>query len=128
MAEAGIPGDRPAGQAETHRHLLERRKELRSDRVIETSYALIERTLVLQATGQRVGCNRISVITNKEPLAFMAIECTFKVPVFVTSFRQRPLNRSQQDLPDPGWASGAQNQNSHARCSQPIVVINGHNT
>lgn len=93
----------------------------------ETSCALFERTLVVQATGQRFGCNRISVITNKGPLTFMAIECTFKVPVFVTSFLQRPLNRSRQDLSDPGRTSGAQIQNSHARCSQPIVVINSHN-
>jgi transposase len=65
---------------------------LRSDHVTGTSYAPVGRTPVIRATGQRVGGNMISAITNKGALAFMVFQGKFKAPVFV-AFLQRLLKQ-----------------------------------
>jgi transposase len=65
---------------------------LRSDHVTGTSYAPVGQTPVIRATGQRVGCNMISAITNKGALAFMVFQGKFKAPVFV-EFMQRLLKQ-----------------------------------
>lgn len=61
---------------------------LRSDHVTGTSYALVGQTPVVQATGQRFGCNMISAITNKGALAFMVFTGKFQAPVFVEFMRR----------------------------------------
>ena len=65
---------------------------LRSDHVTGTSYAPLGHTPVIRATGQRVGCNMISAITNKGALAFMVFQGQFKAPVFV-EFMKRLLKQ-----------------------------------
>lgn len=65
---------------------------LRSDHVTGTSYAPVGQTPVIRATGQRVGCNMISAITNKGALAFMVFQGKFKAPVFV-EFMKRLLKQ-----------------------------------
>jgi transposase len=65
---------------------------LRSDHVTGTSYAPVGHTPVIRATGQRVGCNMISAITNKGALAFMVFQGKFKAPVFV-AFMKRLLKQ-----------------------------------
>lgn len=61
---------------------------LRSDHVTGTSYAPVGRTPVIRATGQRLGCNRLSAITNKGALAFRVVQGKFKAPVFVAFLRR----------------------------------------
>jgi len=61
---------------------------LRSDHVTGTSYALVGQTPVVQATGQRFGCNMISAITNKGALAFMVFTGKFQAPVFIEFMRR----------------------------------------
>lgn len=66
---------------------------LRSDHVTGTSYAPMGQTPVIQATGQRFGCNMISAITNKGALAFMVFTGKFKAPALV-DFMRRLLKQS----------------------------------
>jgi len=61
---------------------------LRSDHVTGTSYAPVGQTPVVQATGQRFGCNMISAITNKGALAFMVFTGKFQAPVFIEFMRR----------------------------------------
>ena len=63
-----------------------------SDHVTGTSDASVERTPVVQATGQRFGCNMTSAIINKGALAFMVFEAQLTAPVFVV-FMQRLLKQ-----------------------------------
>ena len=65
---------------------------LRSDHVTGTSFAPVGETPVIRATGQRLGCNMISAITNKGALAFMVFQGKFQAPVFV-QFLQRLLKQ-----------------------------------
>lgn len=61
---------------------------LRSDHVTGTSYAPVGQTPVIQASGQRFGCNMISAITNKGALLFMVFGGRFRAPVFVEFMRR----------------------------------------
>jgi len=65
---------------------------LRSDHVAGTSDAPLGQTPVIRATGQRFGCNMISVITNRGGLSFMVFQGKFTSPVFV-AFMQRLLKQ-----------------------------------
>ena len=61
---------------------------VRSDHVTGTSYAPVGQTPVIQATGQRFGCNMISAITNKGALAFMVFTGKFVASGFVAFLRR----------------------------------------
>lgn len=61
---------------------------LRSDHVTGTSYALVGRTPVVRATGQRFGCSMISAITNRGQLAFRIFHGTLRAPMFVDFMRR----------------------------------------
>jgi transposase len=61
---------------------------LRSDHVSGRSFAPVGHTSVIQATGQRFGCNMISAITNKGALAFMVFSGKFHAAVFVEFLRR----------------------------------------
>lgn len=67
---------------------------LRSDHVAGTSYAPLGQTPIVRATGQRLGCNMISAISNRGQLAFMVFRGTFVAPLFV-SFMQRLLKQAK---------------------------------
>jgi len=56
---------------------------LRSDHVVGRSYGKKGRTPVVFGTGQRFGCNMISVITNRGRLHFMVFKERFHVDVFL---------------------------------------------
>lgn len=65
---------------------------LRSDHIAGTSYALLGKTPLVRATGQRFGCNMISAITNRGHLAFMVFHGKFDARLFV-EFMQRLLKQ-----------------------------------
>ncbi|MDQ3510963.1 MAG: transposase [Pseudomonadota bacterium] len=67
---------------------------LRSDHVAGTSYAPLGQTPIVRATGQRLGCNMISAISNRGQLAFMVFRGTFVAPLF-GSFMQRLLEQAK---------------------------------
>jgi transposase len=66
---------------------------LRSDHVTGTSYSLLGQTPLVRATGQRLGCNMISAITNRGHLAFMVFHGKFEGRLFV-QFMQRLLKQA----------------------------------
>lgn len=66
---------------------------LRSDHIAGTSFALVGKTPVVRATGQRFGCNMISAITNRGYLAFMVFHGKFDARLFV-SFMQRLIKQA----------------------------------
>jgi transposase len=65
---------------------------LRSDHISGTCFAPTGQTPVVQATGQRFGCNMISAITNRGALAFMVFEGKFHNGVFI-EFMKRLLKQ-----------------------------------
>lgn len=67
---------------------------VRSDHVTGTSYAPVGQTPVIRATGQRLGCNMISAITNKGALAFMVFTGKFVAAGFV-AFMRRLLKQAK---------------------------------
>ena len=65
---------------------------LRSDHVAGTSYALVGKTPIVRATGQRFGCNMISAITNRGHVVFRVFHGTFNGPLFI-EFLKRLLKQ-----------------------------------
>lgn len=65
---------------------------LRSDHVAGTSYALVGKTPIVRATGQRFGCSMISAITNRGHVVFRVFHGTFTGPLFV-DFLKRLLKQ-----------------------------------
>lgn len=61
---------------------------LRSDHQGGRSYGLRGQTPVVPGTGQRVGCNMISTITNRGRLAFMVFQERFTARVFLRFLRR----------------------------------------
>lgn len=65
---------------------------LRSDHVAGTSYALVGKTPIVRATGQRFGCNLISAITNRGHVVFRVFHGKFNGPLFI-DFLKRLLKQ-----------------------------------
>lgn len=65
---------------------------LRSDHVAGTSYALVGKTPIVRATGQRFGCNMISAITNRGHVVFRVFHGKFNGPLFI-DFLKRLLKQ-----------------------------------
>src|SRR5690606_21888667 len=70
---------------------------LRSDHIAGTSYAPVGQTPIVRATGQRLGCNMISAITNRGHLAFMVFHGKFDARLFV-GFMQRLLKQAARKV------------------------------
>jgi len=68
---------------------------LRSDHAVGRSYGLKGQTPVIEATGQRFGCNMISAITNQGRLNFMVFKERFTAQVFL-EFLRRLLRQSDR--------------------------------
>ena len=65
---------------------------LRSDHTVGRSFSPKGQTPVIPGTGQRFGCNMISVITNRGQLNFMVFRDRFRAPVFI-EFLKRLLRQ-----------------------------------
>jgi transposase len=70
---------------------------LHSNHMTVTSYSLLGQIPLVRATGQRIGCNRISAITNRGNMAFMVFHDKFEGHLFV-QFMQRLLNQTSGKL------------------------------
>lgn len=66
---------------------------LRSDHISGTSFSPVGKTPVVRATGERFGCNMISVITNRGGLVLMVFEGKFHNAVFI-EFMRRMLKQA----------------------------------
>ena len=65
---------------------------LRSDHVAGKSYAIVGKTPIVRATGQRFGCSMISAITNRGHVVFRVFHGKFNGPLFV-DFLKRLLKQ-----------------------------------
>jgi transposase len=70
---------------------------VRSDHVTGTGYAPAGQTPVVRATGQRLGCNLISAVTNKGAVAFRVFQGRFTTAVFL-DFLKRLLQHARGTL------------------------------